>query len=770
MLRLSKIASVLTTAALLAYLAAPIPANAATMFSVIGVQTVDASASGTDYKDLGDVKVKVAIADLDQQDFFFLRLPTDFKINIPAATSSNIDIAGAVVTKPDGTTEPLIQVVGGSSDPWNDGAANHVSVYLTNSNELKIVVKNPSKAATVNADADTMLKISLGSVFVPGNTDSTIQAVIEGKIGSTFKDETITVANKGVGLVSVSVDSGVTIPVSGSGTLKTIRFKEDIPGAFKSGSESIKLVLPYGFEWTKDQYSINFVDGDSGAVGQMKAIPSNDRRELIIEVPNATKTASYFTINQAEIQAVDSTTAHFGEISVEVSGPSSTDTSSFVVGNYTDYNTTVSADQANIILSGHSGAQDTNHTEIGQLVIEENAPGSMRAGGTIRIELTGGVKWAVDEQGQLVGPPQIAANLSNLQGLELDQTIGKSGWELVGSSGNAIKATIKNVSNGTKGAKLVLEKGLVDIPADTTPTDVHAILSGTADVSGDAGVVAQVLPPISLGLDGSFLKPVQGGVQDQTISDIVVKESVAGAISTTGEEPAIRFTFDSGVKPTSIDPSQIAVDGDLVLASSDATIDKDSSGHWYIQIPVKSASTTPSAITLKGLKVTVDRTVPEGELLVKVNGSMIQTDETDVAGSIAVAKVVIPKNGNIMNSAVFVIGSKSYTVNGQEKTSDAAPFIDQNGRTQLPVRAAAEAFGAIVGWDPEDQIVSILKDGKAISVPVGGWVMNVGGVFLQMDSPAVMKDGRVYLPLRVLSEALGATVNWDAENQTVYLN
>jgi len=770
MLHFKKIASVLSTAALLAYLAAPIPANAATMFSVIGVQTTDSSISATDYKDLGDVKLKVAIADLEQQDFFFLRLPTDFKINIPAATSSNTDIAEAMVIKPDGTSEPLIQVVGGSLDPWNDGAANHVSVYQTNSNELKIVVKNPSKAITQAADADTTLMISLGSIFVPGNTDSTIDALIEGKTGSAFKNESITVANKGVGLVNISIDSGITIPESGSGTLKTIRFKEDISGAFKTGNESIKLKLPYGFEWVKDKYTINFVDGDNGAVEQMTAIRSDDFRELNIRVPVATKTASYFTMNQAEIQAVDSTTAKLGEVSIEVSGLSSTDTASLVVGNYTNYSTTVSTNNAKVILSGHSGTQDPEHTEIGQLVIEENAPGSMRSGGTIRIELTDGVKWAVDEQGQLVGPPQIAANLSNLQGLELDQTIGKNGWELVGGSGNTIKATIKTVSSGTKGAKLVLEKGLVDIPADAMPTDVHAILSGTADVSGDAGVVAKVLPPVSLGLDGSFLKPVQGGVQDQTISDIVIKESVAGAIGTTGEEPVIRFTFDSGVKPTSIDSSQIAVDGDLVLSSSDANIDKDASGHWFIQIPVKSASTTPSVITLKGLRVTVDRTVPEGEMMVKVNGSMIQTDETDVAGSLAVAKVVVPKNGNIMNSAVFVIGSKSYTVNGQEKTSDAAPFIDQNGRTQLPVRAAAEAFGAIVGWDPDDQIVSILKDGKAISVPVGGWVMNVGGVFLQMDSPAIMKDGRVYLPLRVLSEALGATVNWDAENQTVYLN
>ncbi|MEW9667959.1 hypothetical protein [Ammoniphilus sp. 3BR4] len=144
MINLRAFASVLSVAALLAGLAAPV-ANAATSVNVIGVKAVNVSATSTDYKDLGDVKIKVTVADLNNEDFFFLRLPSGFKLNIPAATDRKTDIAGAKVTKPDGSTKPLIEVV--VSDPWNDGAVNHLSVYQTNENELKVVVKNAAKPA-----------------------------------------------------------------------------------------------------------------------------------------------------------------------------------------------------------------------------------------------------------------------------------------------------------------------------------------------------------------------------------------------------------------------------------------------------------------------------------------------------------------------------------------------------------------------------------------------------------------------------------------------
>ncbi len=57
---------------------------------------------------------------------------------------------------------------------------------------------------------------------------------------------------------------------------------------------------------------------------------------------------------------------------------------------------------------------------------------------------------------------------------------------------------------------------------------------------------------------------------------------------------------------------------------------------------------------------------------------------------------------------VFTIGSPSYTVNGETMTADVAPEIS-NSRTMLPARYVAEAFGAVVGWDPATSTVLIQK-------------------------------------------------------------
>ena len=57
---------------------------------------------------------------------------------------------------------------------------------------------------------------------------------------------------------------------------------------------------------------------------------------------------------------------------------------------------------------------------------------------------------------------------------------------------------------------------------------------------------------------------------------------------------------------------------------------------------------------------------------------------------------------------VFTIGSAIYTQNGESKTAEVAPEIN-NGRTMLPARYVAEAFGAQVGWDAGTQTVLIQK-------------------------------------------------------------
>lgn len=59
-------------------------------------------------------------------------------------------------------------------------------------------------------------------------------------------------------------------------------------------------------------------------------------------------------------------------------------------------------------------------------------------------------------------------------------------------------------------------------------------------------------------------------------------------------------------------------------------------------------------------------------------------------------------------------------VNGYEAAfTDAQPYIDENNRTMLPLRAAVEALGAEVAWDQSTRTASITKNDVTVKVTIG---------------------------------------------------
>lgn len=102
------------------------------------------------------------------------------------------------------------------------------------------------------------------------------------------------------------------------------------------------------------------------------------------------------------------------------------------------------------------------------------------------------------------------------------------------------------------------------------------------------------------------------------------------------------------------------------------------------------------------------------------------------------------------------------TVNGKEiQLPDAEAYIDPtNQRTMVPVRFVSEALAAAVDWKAENNLVTITLGAKTITVTIGKDKAMVGEQELALDAPASIRNGRTYVPLRFISEALGATVDW----------
>ena len=102
----------------------------------------------------------------------------------------------------------------------------------------------------------------------------------------------------------------------------------------------------------------------------------------------------------------------------------------------------------------------------------------------------------------------------------------------------------------------------------------------------------------------------------------------------------------------------------------------------------------------------------------------------------------------------------------QVEFPDAKPKMDNN-RVLVPVRFVAEKLGAKITY--KNQLVTIRKDDKVIELPIGSNAVKVNGEELVLDTKAMAEQGRTYVPLRFVSDALGEKVEWDAVNRFVWI-
>ncbi|MDI6860708.1 MAG: stalk domain-containing protein [Caldisericia bacterium] len=158
----------------------------------------------------------------------------------------------------------------------------------------------------------------------------------------------------------------------------------------------------------------------------------------------------------------------------------------------------------------------------------------------------------------------------------------------------------------------------------------------------------------------------------------------------------------------------------------------------------------------------VELTLNYGENLVTV----VATDAVGNSKKVEVKVVVFRKT-----TLELQIGNPTPKVNGvYGDPLEAAPFI-QNGRTMVPLRFIAEAFGANVEWIPETKGINITLQLKSavhtIGLQVGNPTAIVDGQVVTLDVAPVIVNGRTFVPLRFVAEAFGAKVDWNSLYQTV---
>ncbi|MFA9422123.1 MAG: copper amine oxidase N-terminal domain-containing protein, partial [Sedimentibacter sp.] len=112
-------------------------------------------------------------------------------------------------------------------------------------------------------------------------------------------------------------------------------------------------------------------------------------------------------------------------------------------------------------------------------------------------------------------------------------------------------------------------------------------------------------------------------------------------------------------------------------------------------------------------------------------------------------------------------------VDGEDVIADPEPFI-QDGRTLVPIRVVAENLNAEVSWDNDNRIVHILKGDKEVLLRIDSNLVEYkdksGTSYGLIDVAPSIKEDRTFVPIRMVSNALGATVQWDNDKRTVIVD
>src|SRR5438477_3084911 len=110
--------------------------------------------------------------------------------------------------------------------------------------------------------------------------------------------------------------------------------------------------------------------------------------------------------------------------------------------------------------------------------------------------------------------------------------------------------------------------------------------------------------------------------------------------------------------------------------------------------------------------------------------------------------------------------SVSVVVNGSPVTFDQPP-VERAGRVFVPLRGVFERLGASVVY--ANGVINAQGNGRSVHLQIGSTQAVVDGQTLTMDVAPFVIGARTLVPLRFVAQSLGAAVNWNQSNNTVYI-
>lgn len=130
--------------------------------------------------------------------------------------------------------------------------------------------------------------------------------------------------------------------------------------------------------------------------------------------------------------------------------------------------------------------------------------------------------------------------------------------------------------------------------------------------------------------------------------------------------------------------------------------------------------------------------------------------------------LLLPAWNGLMGSKANAASVISIVLDGQRIKGDVDPYIVSN-TTLVPMRLVSENLGAQIQWSQSEKVVKINQGGTLLSIPLGSKTAFVNGNSVELEAPVTSLSGRIMVPLRFVGQGLGLSVNWNQSTQTITL-
>ena len=732
----------------------------------------------SDYASTSDTAVKYTLS-LDNADFY--------KSGSAIADKGKLSITlkgDKTVTKQAGESDKDVEF----TDVYDNGNKVKIaSVKFTDNDEVEVVIDG-------KMDRGSVLAFDLTSVMDKTTKGKQAKVTIESDDITISNGSDLTYASvEGKG-IKASVKDTVDVAPEEMVELKELKIEPavgDNIGAIIKTDGKLKLKLSNGFEFAGKKTDLKFSVGNP-------TIDSFEDDEIVLNIGDVVRGADVLKITGLKVEATSAKAGAVATLKVYADG---NDTVSVEVAKVVDSAVVMSVDKdadVPVIYSGvnvkNVGITSSSDHEALEVTVKETFPGAWDDAKDFTFKLPQGV-YIASVQSPSADNMQVADAQKWFEG-----AYDKGDYEAL-----TFKRRTWTETDPSKKDKAELKFTLVLVADPNFEGDVTLTLTGDA-LKEQKVTVAKFVKPFTVEAKQNDMQIDYRNTKVPT--DVVIKEAEAGLWdkNTTFALSLDKIDFD--------DDAKVTVDSKSGLKVKDV---KTTKGAVTFKVDSKSDD-KPAEVTISGLTLFMQRNLPAGaydldvfspvmlgvdngnrESVADQKGTIKDTGflSQDILGTSTTKRVVADINDdfysvkakagfvNIITAGredtdsfttkvVVPVGEK-YLVSGENKVEiDVPAYINAGGYTMLPLRAVSVALGINsnnVLWDQATRTATVMYGSKIISMTYGQKVVYVNAAPIPAATSVEIKDGRMFLGLRDLGNALGVTdITWDQATKTATLN